>query len=94
MALEDGLVLARCIEARSDHIDAALRDYEEFRNERTAKIVRGSAENAKRFHANVLSTEGEAQSYIELEWSEPKIIERYSWLFEYDATSVAVGEPV
>jgi salicylate hydroxylase len=94
MAIEDGLVLARCVEAQPDRLDAALRDYEELRKERTAKIVRGSAENAKRFHANVLSTEGEAQTYIEREWSEPKIIERYSWLFEYDATSVAVGELV
>jgi salicylate hydroxylase len=94
MAIEDGLVLARCVEAQPDQIDAALQDYEEIRNERTAKIVRGSAENAKRFHANVLSTEGEAQAYIEREWSESKIIERYSWLFAYDAASVTVGKPV
>lgn len=93
MAIEDGLVLARCIEARFEKIDVALQAYENLRIERTSKIVRGSAENAKRFHADVLSTEGEAQSYIAREWSEPKILDRYSWLFEYDATSVEVNEP-
>lgn len=94
MALEDGLVLARCLEAQPDHIEAALKVYEELRKDRTTRIVEKSAENAKRFHADVLSTAGEAEAYISLEWSMDKIVERYAWLFEYDATVVPVAEPV
>src|SRR5439155_22824734 len=44
MAIEDGLVLARCLE-RYDDAPTALRRYEAARAERTGRIVRGAAEN-------------------------------------------------
>ncbi|MFM0277753.1 FAD-dependent monooxygenase [Paraburkholderia sediminicola] len=91
MALEDGLVLARCIERHTDNTEAAFHHYEGLRHERTEKVVTGSADNAQRFHSNALSTRDEAQAFIDREWSEEKIMERYSWLFAYDATTVSVG---
>lgn len=91
MAIEDALVLARCLAAHRDDVPGAMRRYEGLRGERTARIVRGSAENAKRFHADVLSSADEAQAYVDREWAPEKVMARYGWLFEYDATAVDVG---
>src|SRR6185437_8648657 len=48
MALEDAAIVARCLDAFP--VTEALRRFEAARLERTAAIVRGSAENTKRFH--------------------------------------------
>ena len=49
MAIEDGMVLARCLDASAD-IPEALRHYEAARLDRTSRIVRGSLENVSRYH--------------------------------------------
>src|SRR3546814_14436859 len=64
MALEDGIVLARCLEAYADDVQTALRRYEAARLERPARIVRGSAENTKRFHTHALADPAEAERYV------------------------------
>lgn len=87
MALEDAIVLARCIEAHGSRVDEALKRYEQLRVERTTRIVRGSAENAKRFHNPALATAEGAARYVTEQWAEDKVRERYHWLFEYDALS-------
>lgn len=87
MAIEDGVILARALDEFGD-IETAFARYEAARNERTAKVVRGSSANAKRFHSQTLSTAGEAQAYLEREFSEEKVKERYDWLFEYDVLTV------
>ncbi|HJU15194.1 MAG TPA: FAD-dependent monooxygenase [Stellaceae bacterium] len=89
MAIEDGFVLARVLTAYQD-VEAALCAYEAARRERTARIVRGSAENAARFHNKTLSTPNAAERYIDAEWREDRVKERYDWLFDYDATAVAI----
>jgi salicylate hydroxylase len=89
MAIEDGLVLARCLEAYDD-LAAALRRYEALRLERTTRLVRGAAESARRFHNPTLRDERQAQSYVEREWREDKVTERYDWIFRYDATAVEI----
>jgi salicylate hydroxylase len=88
MAIEDGFVLARCLEFHQNDPGAGLLRYEELRRERTAKIVRGSAENARRFHNPALNDPAQAQQYVDREWNEASVNARYSWLFEYDATSI------
>ncbi len=50
MALEDAVVLARCLKARPDDVSHALRDYGAARHERTAKMQAASWANAWRFH--------------------------------------------
>src|SRR5258708_6429560 len=55
MALEDGLILARCLAASPEDIPAALARYEAARLKRTTRAVRGSAENMKRFHNDPLA---------------------------------------
>lgn len=89
MALEDGLVLARCLE-KYDTAPMALKHYEAARIERTTKIVRGSADNAKRFHNPTLAEAAGAQAYVDREWQEDRVKARYDWLFEYSAVRAAI----
>ncbi len=49
MAIEDAAVLARCVDAANDTVEA-LRRYESLRRARTARIQLGSRANAKLFH--------------------------------------------
>ena len=90
MAIEDGMVLARCVEKFGANVGAGLKRYEELRLERTARTIRGSNENADRFHNSRLGDPVVAQKYVDTEWQPDKVRERYDWLFTYDATSIEV----
>jgi len=90
MALEDGFVLARCLKTDTADPVAALARYEAARRERANKVVQGSAENGKRFHNPELAHAAGADAYVNREWREEKVKQRYEWLFTYDATSVAI----
>ena len=90
MAIEDGVVLARCLEALPDDLPGALKRYEEARVERTRKMVLGARDNTDRFHSKELRTEEEARRYLEREWSKAPIRDRYHWLYTYKADEVAV----
>ena len=89
MAIEDGMVLARCLSAYED-AETALAHYDAARVERTAKLVRGANEMAKRFHNPALANAAGAKAYVDAQWNEATIKQRYDWIFEYDATRVAV----
>jgi salicylate hydroxylase len=87
MALEDGVVLARCLEAWK-RPDEALKAYETARLERTTRVVHGSAENGRRSHSRNLSDEVEAQTFVDAEWARALEDSRYDWLYRYDAATV------
>jgi salicylate hydroxylase len=89
MAIEDGLVLARCLAAYDDVATALVR-YDAVRVERTAKLVRGANEMAKRFHNPALREAAGAKAYVDAQWNEETVKQRYDWIFQYDATRVAV----
>lgn len=90
MAIEDAVVLGRCLADASDNIAETLRRYERARIERTSRMVLGARDNTARFHNAELADEIGAQKYLEREWSREPIRDRYDWLYSYDATAVAV----
>ncbi|MSQ21192.1 MAG: monooxygenase [Betaproteobacteria bacterium] len=94
-SMEDGLVLARVLErygvgARHTDLEQALVRYEDLRRDRTTRAVLGSAANAKRFHHPDLANLATAEAYIEREFAPAPLIERYDWLFSYDAMKVEI----
>ena len=89
MAIEDGIVLARCLDAHAD-VPAALTAYQEARRERTARLVRAANDNASRFHNPALGNADGAARYVDAEWQEAKVRQRYDWVFEYDPVRVAI----
>lgn len=91
MAIEDGLILARCLELSPGAVNRALVTYEGLRKERTSAIVRGSEANLARFHNQALADPDQAVAYVEREWQPDKVRKRYDWLFEYDATRLQIS---
>jgi salicylate hydroxylase len=89
MAIEDGVVLARCLDAHRD-VPSALQAYETARRDRTARLVRAANDNASRFHNAALGNAEGAALYVDTEWQEAKVKQRYDWVFEYDPVKVAV----
>jgi salicylate hydroxylase len=87
MAIEDGLLLARCLEAHRDDYAAAIRAYEALRVERANACVRAADRNREIFHNDRLLDRADATRYVSTQWSEAKVRERYHWLFSYDAVS-------
>lgn len=94
MAIEDGYVLARALAAHRDDVRDALAAYEGARVERTARIVRGSNENASRFHNPKLADAAGAAQYIEEQFAPQQVRRRYEWMFEYKADEILVNPAV
>jgi salicylate hydroxylase len=86
MAIEDGLVLARCLHGHG--AVAGLQRYEAARRERTRRVVEGSAANIQRFHNRLLADPVQGRAYVDREWAGARVAERYDWLFRYDACAV------
>ncbi|WP_194722679.1 FAD-dependent monooxygenase [Noviherbaspirillum malthae] len=90
MAIEDGYILARALEKYPHSISTAFERYEAARKERTARVVIGSAANTKRFHNPALADAQGAGEYVNREFSEERVKERYEWLFNYDVDAVEI----
>ncbi len=86
MAIEDGFILARALEACAD-AEVALGRYEQARRARTTRMVEGAAANSKRFHNPEQAHVDGARAYVDREWNEARVKERYEWLFTYDVTT-------
>jgi len=90
MAIEDGLVIARCLDAEPADPAAAFRRFERARMERTARVVRGSSDNTRRFHNRLLADPTSAVDYMRREMAPEKLRTRYDWAYEYDARAAPV----
>jgi len=90
MAMEDGVVLARCLQAHWRDPPIALARYETLRRQRTSAVVRGSSQNTRRFHNPVLADASRARDYMAREYPPDKGRTLFDWLFEYDAMTVPV----
>lgn len=90
MAIEDGYIVARCIEQYESDLALALKKYEAARIDRTTMIVQRSTENGRRFHNPALASPDGAAAYVDREWAEAKVRERYDWLFRYNVDEAAV----
>ncbi len=88
-AIEDGYVLGRALSDVGDVEDALLR-YEAARQDRTTRMVLGSAENAARFHNPELADSKGAAAYVGREWAEDRVRQRYDWLFRYQVDTAPV----
>jgi 2-polyprenyl-6-methoxyphenol hydroxylase-like FAD-dependent oxidoreductase len=86
MAIEDGMVLARCLEASAD-VAEALRRYEVSRLDRTSCIVQSSLENASRMRNPQLANLEQAKAFMDREFAPNALGARYDWLYEYNAMS-------
>jgi salicylate hydroxylase len=91
MALEDGVVLGRCVAACDGDIAAALKCYERTRLERTSRLVLAANENARRFHNPVLRERDTAKQYVDREWHEDRVRQRYDWVFTYDPVTTPLA---
>ena len=90
MAIEDGHILARALDKYGSDYSAAFNSYESLRIARTTRVVRGSAEQAKRVHNPALADPALAEAHIEREWDKPQVDNRYDWLFEYNPVAAPV----
>lgn len=90
MAIEDALVLARCLDDSTTGVPDALARFESARVVRTAAILRASAANALRLAHPVLAHPGGAADFVAREWNPEKLRHDHEWLFDYDAVNVAV----
>jgi salicylate hydroxylase len=90
MSIEDGYVVAACVDKYFGEPDVALARYEEIRRERTAMVVRKASENkASAFAPNLLDKDRIAEE-VAREWQQVRLRERMEWLYNYDATAVAI----
>ena len=92
MAIEDGLVLARALTDIAE-VPRALRAYEAARHERTTRVVEGSAANTRRYHNPILGDPARAAAHVEQELAAAPAMERFDWLYRYDATTSPIPTP-
>jgi salicylate hydroxylase len=90
MSIEDGYVVAACIDKYFDEPSAAFARYEEIRKDRTSMVVRKASENKASAFAPGLADKELVAVEVAREWQQVRLRERMDWLYNYDATAIAI----
>jgi 2-polyprenyl-6-methoxyphenol hydroxylase-like FAD-dependent oxidoreductase len=90
MAIEDGYVVAACLDKYFDDPGAGFARYEEIRKERTSMVVRKASENKASAFAPALADKDRIADEVAREWQQVRLRERMDWLYIYDATAIAI----
>lgn len=89
MALEDGMVLVRCLSAYAD-VSEALRRYEVARLERTSRMAKTSLDSVSHMHNPELADPLQAQAFMNRSYTPGALVTRYDWIYEYNGVTVPV----
>src|SRR5947209_8862599 len=90
MSIEDGYVVAACIDKYFGEPGVAFARYEEIRRERTSMVVRKASENKASAFAPSLLDKDRIGKEVAREWQQVRLRERMEWLYNYDATAIAI----
>ena len=90
MAIEDGYVVAACLQRYFTDPVKAFGRYEELRKERSAAVVRAAHENRKQVFSPALADKDAIAVSVAREWQQVRLRERFEWLYAYDATAAAI----
>src|SRR6516164_4587409 len=90
MSIEDGYVVAACLDKYFGEPDAAFARYEDIRRERTSMVVRKASENKASAFAPSLADKDRVAEEVAREWQQVRLRERMEWLYNYDATAIAI----
>jgi salicylate hydroxylase len=89
MSIEDGYVLARCLDSFDD-IETALKRYETARLERTAKIVLAAVAQKDRLHGDSLKDPDTAKQHVDEKWNAARNETLYDGIYGYNALTAAI----
>ena len=90
MSMEDGYVVAACLEKYFYDPAAAFARYEDIRKERTSMVVRKAQENRAMAFEPRLADKDAIADVVARDWLQVRVQERLDWLYAYDATAVEV----
>ena len=90
MSIEDGYIVAACLDKYFADPATAFARYEEIRRERTATVVRKSYANRASAFSPALANDNAVATEVAREWQQERVRERMEWLYAYDATAVAI----
>ena len=90
MAIEDAYIVAACLAAHADDPQRAFARYEDIRKERTSAVVRKSHDNRRHVFSPELADAGALAIEVARYWQQEHVKERLDWLYDYDATTIAV----
>ena len=89
MSIEDGYVLARCLD-QFDDIETALKHYEAARLGRTKHIVLASVDQKDRLHGDALKNPDTAKQHVDEKWTSERVTALYDGIYGYDAVTTAI----
>ncbi|WP_142781720.1 FAD-dependent monooxygenase [Agrobacterium sp. T29] len=90
MAIEDGVVLARALEASKGDVLEGLQRYQAARIERATEVVNCSWKESRGRNSADLADPARAQAYMASRFTSSSVNTFYDWIFGYKAHEVTV----